>query len=81
MFNHSFHFFWKKGVAGPWLIDEAIQRSAGVRNEVVRVDEDGTLVDGKFLSTLHFADDFVLLSNSTVEAEASLLSWMKQGKG
>ncbi|KAK6755737.1 hypothetical protein RB195_014245 [Necator americanus] len=49
-------------------------------NEITFLGEEGIRVDGKFLSNLCFADDIVLFSSSTNDAETMLNELNKAGK-
>ncbi|KAK6728517.1 hypothetical protein RB195_005886 [Necator americanus] len=72
----------KGGTARRYYIAEAVRGCIAMDNEITNEiwEERGIRVDGRFLSKLRFADDIVLFSSSTNEAETMLNELNEAGR-
>ncbi|KAK6749720.1 hypothetical protein RB195_001993 [Necator americanus] len=70
----------ERGTTRRYYIAEAVHGCIAVDNEITILGRKGIRVDGRFLSNLRFADDIVLFSSSTNEAETMLNELNEAGK-
>ncbi|KAK6730293.1 hypothetical protein RB195_007012 [Necator americanus] len=68
----SHHTHRKGGTTRRYHFAEAVHGCIAMDNETTFLERIGVRIDGRFLSNLRFADDIVLFSSSTNEAETML---------
>lgn len=73
------HFHSEGGGAGWHVSPKQFTTALLLMRKSLDKDENGTLVDGTFLSKLCFADDIVLFPTSTAEAHATIAELNEAG--